>query len=166
MGIKDSIANLRKALRTTQTNAPAIIDTLIRGLDGVETAAEDQITYSTDERVVGTWIDGSEIYEKVITFESALSVSYSTYTDTTIDTTTIDKILRCDGIHENGPYVGALLADPTRESHTILGLQTTRNTANSNVKSIIIQYTKRNPSRSPENDTKNDGDEEKKNEER
>ena len=66
MGIKESIANLRKALRTTQTNAPAVIDTLIRGLDGVETAAEEENTYSTDERIVGTWIDGSEIYQKVI----------------------------------------------------------------------------------------------------
>lgn len=164
MAIKDSIVNLKKGLRTTLTNVPALIDTLVRGLDGVAEAAEDQITYSTDERIVGTWIDGSDIYEKVITFESALSVSYSTYTDTTIDTTTIDKILRCDGIHENGPYVGALLADPTRESHTILGLQTARNAANSNVKSIIIQYTKRNPSRAPKNDNKN-GDEEKNDEE-
>lgn len=66
MAIKDSIVNLKKGLRTTLTNVPALIDTLIRGLDGVEEATENQTTYSTDEREIGTWIDGSTLYERVI----------------------------------------------------------------------------------------------------
>lgn len=68
MAIKDSIVNLKKGLRTTLTNVPALIDTLVRGLEGVAEAAEEEITYSTDERVVGKWIDGSDVYEKVIEF--------------------------------------------------------------------------------------------------
>ena len=32
--------------------------------------------YSTDEQIVGTWIDGKPIYQKTITFESAQRFSF------------------------------------------------------------------------------------------
>lgn len=49
MALKDNILNLNTALRTTLQNVPAVVDTLIRGLDKVADAAEEQTTYSTDE---------------------------------------------------------------------------------------------------------------------
>lgn len=35
--------------------------------DNVEEAIEEKVTYSTEEQVVGTWIDGKPIYRKIIT---------------------------------------------------------------------------------------------------
>lgn len=166
MAIKDSIANLRKALRTTQTNAPAVIDTLIRGLDGVEREVEKGEVYTTDEQEVGTWIDGATIYRKVITFESQVAILYNDFTELTINTSTIATIIKCEGIHANGAYMGAFMADPNRAEHTKLGVQTPRNEANSNIKILILEYTKASTTRSPENDTKNDRDEEKNTDER
>jgi len=66
MALKDSFINLNKALRTTLQNVPAVVDTLIRGFDEIGDAAEAEGTYSTTERVVGKWIDGSDIYEKTV----------------------------------------------------------------------------------------------------
>ena len=155
MALKDSFINLNKALRTTLQNVPAVVDTLIRGFDEIGDAAEEQTTYSTAERVVGKWIDGSDIYEKVVEFESELEISYTGFTNTTVDSTNMGNVISVIGIHSDGTSFGTFLADPTRSSHTVLGLSTTRNGNVSAIKTIIIRYTKSAPSRSPENDTKN-----------
>lgn len=41
--------------------------------------------YSTDERVVATWIDGRPIYEKTITYEGALKINITIYQDESIN---------------------------------------------------------------------------------
>ena len=99
-------------------------------------------TYSTTEQVVGTWIDGKNIYEITYNFSSAISVSYNSYTETTIDSSNIDNIISCIGIHDDGTNFGTLIADPTRSSHTKLGLQTGRNGGVATCKKLILQYTK------------------------
>ena len=66
MALKDSFINLNKALRTTLQNVPAVVDTLIRGFDEIGDAVEEENTYSTDEKAVGTWIDGKTIYEVTV----------------------------------------------------------------------------------------------------
>lgn len=169
MGIKESIANLRKALRTTQTNAPAVIDTLIRSLDGVETAAEEENTYSTDERIVGTWIDGSDIYEKVIEF-GALPNATNKRVEHGI--TGINKIISITGtasdenysttvtIPDHSPAISIFVSSTNIVITTI-----TDQTSNINT-FITLRYTKSAASRSPENDTKNEGNEEKNTDER
>lgn len=169
MGIKESIANLRKALRTTQTNAPAVIDTLIRGLDGVETAAEEENTYSTDERIVGTWTDGNTVYEK--TFEiPALPNNTTLNIDHNIS---IDKIVSIDAYAtDNTNYLPIPFIFNDMESIINITAGKVRivifsNRNASTYKGIVtLRYTKTAASRSPENDTKNDGDEEKNTDER
>lgn len=53
------------------------------------------ISYSTTEQVVGTWIDGSTVYEKVI---SISNVSLSSGSYETVDTITgLDTIISCNG---------------------------------------------------------------------
>lgn len=54
-----------------------------------------EITYSTTEHKVGTWIDGSDVYEKVI---SISNVSLSSGSYETVDTITgLDTIISCNG---------------------------------------------------------------------
>ena len=172
MGIKESIANLRKALRTTQTNAPAVIDTLIRGLDGVETAAEDERTYSTDERIVGTWIDGSEIYEKTIDC-GALPNTTSKSVNHGIEN--LDRIISIDGISKDNnlnnimfPHINTVGAASTSlyVTSTTIVIRSFSDMSTYNSTYVTLRYIKATTNRSPENDTKNDGDEEKKDDER
>ena len=172
MGIKESIANLRKALRTTQTNAPAVIDTLIRGLDGVETAAEEQSTYSSNERVVGKWIDGSDIYEKVVDLGA---LPDTTTKNVPHGISNLDRIISFNGTAKSGgtiiPIPYAPLAAIAENGIALLfsdvnvGITTGKDRSSSTAY-IVLRYTKSAASRSPENDTKNDGDEEKKDDER
>lgn len=169
MAIKDSIANLRKALRTTQTNAPAVIDTLIRGLDGVAEAAEEENTYSTDERIVGKWIDGSDVYEKVVDLGN---LPNATSKSVNHGIENLDKVISMVGVAQSGtssrtlPYPSPSSPVYTSVLSTAVSILTVTDV--SDYKGfMIIRYTKSTASRSPEeNDAKNDGDEEKKDNER
>lgn len=167
MAIKDSIVNLKKGLRTTLTNVPALIDTLVRGLDGVAEATEEENTYSTDERVVGKWIDGSAVYEKIINFGALPNEDTK---QVAIGTENIDKIIYITGVAIGETWTLSLsFANPTgtvnaialRASKTNVSIITKADYSTYNGY-ITIRYTKSAASRSPEeNDTKNDGDEEK-----
>lgn len=169
MAIKDSIVNLKKGLRTTLTNVPALIDTLVRGLDGVEEATEEESTYSTTERIVGKWIDGNNVYEK--TFEiPALPNNTTLNIDHGIS---IDKIVSIDAYAtDNTNYLTIPFIFNDMESIINITAGKTRivifsNRNASTYKGIVtLRYTKTSASRSPEeNDTKN-GDEEKNDNER
>lgn len=176
MAIKDSIAKLRKALRTTQTNAPAVIDTLVRGLDGVEEAAEEENTYSTDEKEIGSWIDGSKLYEKVINI-GALPDSSTKAID--LSALNIDKIIEFNGYATTGTinipiqyavggtagFIG--VATYYTSNNGRLTIETYNDRSSYTECYMIIKYTKASASRSPEeNDTKSNGDEEKNGNER
>lgn len=49
--------------------------------------------YSTEERIVGKWIDGKTIYEKTYTNATEQSVSYQSWTSTSISANDIDRIV-------------------------------------------------------------------------
>ena len=98
--------------------------------------------YSTNETVIGTWYNGKPIYEKTYEFSSALLVEYSSWSNTTIDSSNIQTVIDARAWHSDGTSYGTIMADPTRSSHTLLGLQTTRNGSQANVKVLTIQYTK------------------------
>lgn len=172
MGIKESITNLRKALRTTQTNAPAVIDTLIRGLDGVETAAEAENTYSTDERVVGKWIDGSDIYEKTIDCGALPNTTSKTVNHGIVN---LDRIISIDGISKDSslnnimfPHINTTGAASTSlyVTSTTIVIRTFSDMTTYTSTYVTLRYLKAATTRSPENDTKNNGDEEKNTDER
>ena len=44
---------------------------------------KEGIKYSTTEQVIGEWIDGKPLYQKTFIFTSALSVSYTAWTQST-----------------------------------------------------------------------------------
>lgn len=111
---------------------------LTQGTSGIFTP----IIYSDTERVVGVWRDNKPLYQRTFVFETPLAVSYSSFTDTTIDSTDIENIVDNHATHADGTNYGSLIADPTRQSHTKVGLQTNRNGNNANVKTLTIRYTK------------------------
>lgn len=41
--------------------------------------------YSTDEQIIGTWVDGKTLYRKVIVFDSSKVIAHGSWTNTTID---------------------------------------------------------------------------------
>ena len=171
MAIKDSIVNLKKGLRTTLTNVPALIDTLVRGLDGVAEAAEDQTTYTTDERVVGTWIDGSTLYERVINVGALPNNALKTIeipTELKIVSLIGTAINPTNGVTLTIPYVslgGATGSVNVSAGNGVISITTDVNREPFTDTKIIIRYIKKSASRSPENGTKN-LDEEKNDNER
>lgn len=51
------------------------------------------VHYSTDEQVIGTWVDGSTLYRKSFVFSSSLTVSHETFTDTGFSIQNLSKII-------------------------------------------------------------------------
>lgn len=98
--------------------------------------------YSTDEQVIGTWIDGSALYEKSFVFNTPIEIAYNSPTNTSIDSSEMDIIISAIGIHADGTNYGTFVADPTRSSHTVLGLTTPRNNNSATIKYLTLQYTK------------------------
>lgn len=99
--------------------------------------------YSTTEQVIGTWIDGKPLYEKVIT---GLSISLSwnsqyraenTFVNAPTD---IDTLVYIDGFGlSNGnhkAHFGITVYDYGSSSWTLFSLQ------DGTVTTLIIQYTK------------------------
>ena len=163
MAIKDSIVNLKKGLRTTLTNVPALIDTLVRGLDGVAEAAEDQITYSTDERVIGKWIDGSELYEKIINFGKLPNAT----TKSVDHGITFKEVISFSGVATTENDVRPIPSVSATNYFISLTMNKTQVSVlceqnfSTHDGYITVRYTKPSASRSPEeNDTKNGGNEE------
>lgn len=163
MAIKDSITNLKKGLRTTLTNVPALIDTLVRGLDGVAEAAEEESTYSTDERVVGKWIDGSDVYEKIINFGKLPNAT----TKSVAHGITYKEVVFFSGVATSASDVRAMPSVSTSTYFITITMSATH--INILVAEdfskydgyITIRYTKPSTSRSPEEIDIKNGDEEK-----
>lgn len=57
--------------------------------------------YSTDEQIIGTWVDGKTLYRKVIVFDSSKVIAHGSWTNTTIDFTA-DTFVLSQGIAEDG----------------------------------------------------------------
>lgn len=96
------------------------------------------VHYSTEEKVVGTWIDGSTVYEKVIHFSPEISITTS-FASCGVDSTNMDKMIYIYAIHPDGTGYGDVMADPSLSNHTLLGLKaSTQHTT----EYIIIRYTK------------------------
>ena len=97
--------------------------------------------YSTDEQIIGTWIDGSTLYEKTWDFTNQLSVNSQTWTNTIISKSGFNTIIRAVGINIDGAVWDILGARASSSSSDYVQIYSTRNT-NVNIKCLILQYTK------------------------
>lgn len=96
--------------------------------------------YSEDEQIVGTWIDGSTIYERVFDLGSDVSIANDTLTDTTIDASNMNKIIYSAGQYSTGVTLYPLMANI---NNNIIRLQSDRNgNVGASVRYVILQYTK------------------------
>lgn len=97
----------------------------------------EEMNYSTTEHAVGTWIDGSIIYEKTFELESQLTVSSSTWTSSGASGAGIEKIMGVE-LFGVSNYQGGGLANI---QNNMIMLQTTRN-SDAYVKEFSLRYIK------------------------
>lgn len=130
----------------TDSTNPRVMADNIKELDArtLGTAAEVKAlqTISTDEIDTGRkWIDGRPIYSKVIALDTTLSVGYSAWTDTGVNSLG-EYYLNVFGITTiPAAYQGSLLA---YNSGGNLLVQATKNSA-ANVDYIYLEYIKAAP---------------------
>jgi len=99
------------------------------------------VHYSTDEQVVGTWIDGNTIYEKTIVLSASISIAGNTWTDVdNSDWSIVDTFVGGFMINANGAFVGFVAFDKNTNNNKLRVLQT-RN-ADITCKTIVVRYTK------------------------
>lgn len=93
--------------------------------------------YSTSEKIVGTWIDGSTVYERTWEFASQISLESNSWYSTNISSSGFGKIIRTDGMDSNGTNfpIGAANSDG------IIKLISFRN-GTTGIKWLTLQYTK------------------------
>lgn len=95
--------------------------------------------YSTEEHIIGTWIDGKPLYERVFDLGADVVVDYSAFTNTTINASQMKVLVDALGIYSTGATKYSLMANI---SNNIIRLQTDRNGAAASVRYVILQYTK------------------------
>lgn len=105
-------------------------------------------TYSTDEQVVGTWIDGSVVYEKTLYYET---LSQYTSDWTTLESNTnIDTIINMNYnlIAYNGQRQSSLMHFAVQMNGTDLRYYSTLGSGTATNVYITLRYTKTTASRS------------------
>lgn len=103
----------------------------------------DYHAYSNDERVVGKWIDGKPIYEKIVYLSNRTFVK-NDYTTVLLTDTTIDKLIDAKYYDTNGDSTNKLLiyllTIHQSSSGKLIAYYPTNNALQIN--GFIIQYTK------------------------
>ena len=96
--------------------------------------------YSTDEQIIGQWIDGSPIYRKVFTFSSPITCSSQQWAQTDILTSSINavSVIRAFTLLGSVVYVCDVSCDTSETYVTLLNL---RNVAIT-IDTLILEYTK------------------------
>lgn len=98
--------------------------------------------YSTTEHKTGRkWIDGKDIYEKVVVLESAVTVT-TNWTNLGISNTDYDVMIHANGLHEDGSFYPLILDLHNSAQATALYAKAS---ASIDVKTLVLQYTKPTP---------------------
>ena len=98
--------------------------------------------YSTDERMIGQWIDGKPLYQKVYNIE-AITLASESWNETSIDGTNMNEIIYVRGYDSNPPvtlfeYLGAWINPSTKK----VNIYNARNNGTPVLRRVILQYTK------------------------
>ena len=104
------------------------------------TGGSGGVNYSTTEQKTGQkWIDGKDVFIKVIELESTLTVQSNTWTDTGV-TSGMESIIYAGALDINGVYYN-IFAAPNHSGQGKLGVLQTRS-SQIGINRIIIKYTK------------------------
>lgn len=100
------------------------------------------INYSTNEVNTGRkWIDGKDIYEKVIVLESAVNVT-TDWTDLDISNSDYDVMIHANGLHADGSFYPLILDLHNSEQATTVYAKASTSI---DVKTLVFEYTKTTP---------------------
>lgn len=100
------------------------------------------VAYSTTEHKTGRkWIDGKDIYEKVVVLENAISVGTS-WSNLGISNAEYDIMVHANGLHEDGSFYPLILDLHNSEQATTLYAKAS---ASIDVKTLVFEYTKTTP---------------------
>lgn len=108
------------------------------------TLIESEEIYSTEERMVGVWIDGKPLYKKSFILSTSLTVSHETFTDTGISIPNVDAIR--NGVVYRIGNLGLIACDFNVKPNNTIGLRnsTSYDISFSDGSVITILYTKTN----------------------
>lgn len=149
---ESTLTDIADAIREqTGDENPIMLSSFADAISGISGGNHE---YSTDEQVVGTWIDGSVIYERTFEFQSQLTVSSSNWTSSGISADGIEKIMGVE-LFGVSNYQGGGLANI---QNNVIMLQTTRN-SDAYVKEFLLRYTKASASLLSMNSTESEGSE-------
>lgn len=99
---------------------------------------EARHSYSTSEKIVGEWIDGSTVYEKTVDLGSDTDIGNTAWHDTGVDIVGINMIISVLAVNSSGSFYAI---NAYHDGNT-LKLLSNRYNYNANVRYITIQYTK------------------------
>lgn len=93
--------------------------------------------YSTEEKIVGTWIDGRPIYQKY--YPSRLTLSVDTWVDTGIPVGSISKIISVEAYTDSGTAINSVSSSC---NGTNIKIYSSVSTTLSDVHGFTLRYTK------------------------
>lgn len=101
------------------------------------------VNYSTEEQIIGTWLDDRPVYRKTWVFESGVQLPSNTWIDSNISTSTydIDAIINCEAIatdYGNWSFVSASTENGTTNYVQLLNIRN----APVQVKILTLTYLK------------------------
>lgn len=95
--------------------------------------------YSTDEQIVGTWVDGSTLYEKTYEITSSLALTANTWTQTSFAQDNINRITMVRVSDSSGACADNLACGFVSD---YIALNSARNVQFNDTSYMTIQYTK------------------------
>lgn len=99
----------------------------------------DAQIYSTDEKQVGVWLNGKPIYEKTYELQTAITVSYNSWSSSGISTSGIEQLINVITYYNATCWGGSIL---TTIDQGDFHFQTARNGASCSLNKFVVQYTK------------------------
>lgn len=80
-------------------------------LANVSTSEQSKVIYSTEEKEIGIWTDGSKLFEKTIVYNEALpngDIDNPMFLDFDFDMTTVKNVIKLEGIISSNISVNVL----------------------------------------------------------
>lgn len=100
------------------------------------------VDYSTTEHLTGRkWIDGKDIYEKVVVLDSVITVT-TNWTNLELSNADYDAMIHANGLHEDGSFYPLILDLHNSAQATTLYAKAS---ASIDVKTLVFEYTKPTP---------------------
>lgn len=147
---KETLQNYNTRLSDNNDSLNSVLS-MINDLPQVEESegGKEMVNYSTEEQIIGTWIDGRDLYRKVL-LTGGLKNNDTTYVPYNIEN--LDRIVSLKGIAYNGQFGLMLPCSHQTASSTInvyvdysqgnIGIQTFSDRTSYTVGYLIIEYIK------------------------